>query len=125
MKKISSYVINGDEIQCLSQIACTSLMFLRCQDPWSYDIFIAVKDSSVCVQVSMKGVARDYSFNITKINDMPPYNAYDFVMGLKDKVQESGSSLDCISLLADLIMIEDSPKPRFGIKISDIQLFEE
>ena len=126
MEKISSYVLSTGDYQCLSKIACTSLMSVRLHDPWDYEVTLTFKENTVNIRVEMKGVARDYSFDLApvegRVSDM---ETYSFMLELKDRVQECGNSLSCVTLNARLDLLEKEPKVKFGVKVSNIQLFEK
>lgn len=126
MKKIEAYTLSGEDISIISNIACSIVMNLRLTDPWDYDIQLCFARDFVSALVVMRGVAYDCSFKMIKGSNDRLYTAkfVDDLLALKERVSAVGCNLSKITVSARLVLVEKSPKVKFGIKAYDIQLFE-
>ena len=125
MNLIESYVVSEEDKRVISNVTCLALMTCRYAEPAVYDVMLTISEDFVVCHIGIQGVASDRTFQSSnKEGNFLRPDIYETLSRLcSDVNQKTGCVVTRINLNASMSVASESPL-RFGIKVSNIKLYE-
>ena len=125
MNLIESYVVTEEDKRVISNATCLALMTCKYAEPAVYDVMLTISEDFVACHLGIRDVASDRAFqSSSKEGNFLRPEIYETLSKLCSNInQKVGCIITRINLNAKMTVASETPL-RFGVKVSNIKLYE-